>query len=287
MEPADQSNHSHRLEFFKAGSTFISSVVIAVAGIIVTSNYNSKQIELQRQRSENELQLTQLREISSIIPKLGSEHEKDRRFAAIALGLHGPAALPALNAILADTSWSVREASIRSIELIGDTAVPMLIRTFRDERNDINQRAAALWALGRMPSSDSGYTIAMAAMVSPEEDPDVRKDAATVLGMIKNAAALATLRQTLGRSQAGDTLLTRNILWALGQIPDARTTADIGGLLYHRAASVRIQAIWSLAYVNPQEALRLLPDIAGADPDQVIRREATYALERARRMSAQ
>ena len=112
MKEADQETGISFLEIAKLSSSFISTVLIALASVFVTTQYNNKQLEI-----------AQIKEISALIPKLGSTNENERKFSAIALGLYGEGAIPALIAILDDSDEAVRTAGAKSIALIGNATV--------------------------------------------------------------------------------------------------------------------------------------------------------------------
>jgi HEAT repeat protein len=269
------------LESFKALSTFISSVIIAIAGIIVTSQYNSRQLELARNRAESELTLTRLREIAGLIPRLGSDQQQERRAGARGLGLYGAPALPALTALLADTAAAVPAAAVQSILIIGDTAVPLLTRIVRDSRATGWQRAWALHALGEL-QSDSAAPLAIKALHNRKEHFEVLRTAAGVLGLVQSKENVPALLSALHRYREKDWLIVQRSAWSLGELGDTAATELLGSLLDHQSGDVRIQAAWSLAQVNPQVAVIKLLTVAKNDSQDKVRTAATNAIEWAR-----
>ena len=109
--PAEKSKRESRLETFKTFSTFLSSVVIALATFFATWVYNSKQLEISQNKA-----------LSELIPKLGDNVANVRKFNAISLALHGKNAVPALMAIIRDDKQEVRNAAATALGIIGTAA---------------------------------------------------------------------------------------------------------------------------------------------------------------------
>ncbi len=244
---------NRRLEFFKASSTFISSVIIAGTGIFVTNLYNNRQLEISQRQAESELALTRLKEISTLVPKLGSADQSERKFSAIALGLYGKDAIPALVTLLGDDDVQVRVASITSLELIGRDAIIHLEKLIADRRNTANIRGSALYALGQM-RAESAFEIAKQALSDEREDPIVRKDAATAMSFLKDPRALDPLLIALQKYRNNDPVLSRNVVSALGNIRDVKALPALVELLSHQDEALRVDCIWALASIGGREA---------------------------------
>lgn len=285
MTEADDDTHPrpHFLEVFKAFSTFISSVIIAFAGIFITTEFNNRQLEITHQQAESQLALARIKEISVLVPKLGSSDKNERKFSAVALGLYGENAIPALMAIMDDEDGEVRVASSKSLALIGDVAVPHLTRAYLNGRNTLNVRTTSLYTLGLM-KADSGYEYSIAALKNRAEHPVIRKDAATVLGMFANKASTGALVEVLRTSKETDISLSSNIVWALGQIADVAALEDLAALLKHPNEGLRIQIVWALANMKGERATKLLSEVAAQDSSAKVKQDAVQALELQRRL---
>jgi HEAT repeat protein len=267
MKEIDQETKISFLEIAKVSSAFISTVLIAVASIFVTTQYNNKQLEI-----------AQIKEISTLIPKLGSANENERKFSAIALGLYGKGAIPALIAILDDNDQAVRNAGSKSIALIGDAAIPSLERTFLDKKNSPNLRATCLWTLGAM-KAESGLTLARASLSDPLENPIVRKDAASALGFLKDSNSTELLLRVLDHSKDNDITLTNNIVWALGQIAAPSTIDSLVSLLSSPDESLRVQTVWALSQFKGADVTAKLSIVMEKDSSEKVRQAAKESLE--------
>src|SRR5262245_31643895 len=206
MSDVNSKGNSKGLEYFKSASMFISSVIIAATGLIATCQYNTGQLKISRNK-----------ELSELIPKLGSEDAKERKFSAVSLALYGKDAIPPLIATLADDDTNVRAAGAKSLSIIGEDAIDELTNAYENRRNNINLRASALYTLGLMRSKNA-YKLAVSAVEDPTEHSIVRKDAANVLGFLRDKQAVETLLTVLKASKARDKKLTKQILYALGEI---------------------------------------------------------------------
>ena len=267
MKEIDHETKSTFLEIVKVSSTFLSTVLIALASFFVTMEYNKKQLEI-----------AQIKEISSLIPKLGSENANERKFSAIALGLYGNGAIPALIAILDDTDQDVRNAGAASIVVIGDVAIPSLERTFSDKKKSTNLRAMSLWTLGAM-KAESGLMLASVALADPMENPDVRKDAASALGFIKDSHSTGLLLKVLDHSKDHDIILTKNIVWALGQIAAPSTSDRLVSLLSSPDESLRLVVVRALSQFKSTDVSAKLSVVMKEDSSEKVRKAAEESLE--------
>jgi HEAT repeat protein len=267
MKEVDQENTISFLEIAKLSSSFISTVLIALASVFVTTQYNNKQLEI-----------AQIKEISALIPKLGSTNENERKFSAIALGLYGEGAIPALIAILDDSDEAVRTAGAKSIALIGNAAIPFLERTFHDKRNSVNHRAMSLWTLGNM-RAENGLILARASLSDPLENPIVRKDAATVLGFLKDRNSTELLLKVLNHSQDNDITLTKNIVWSLGEIADPSTVDSLVSLLSSPDESLRLKTVWALSHFKGEDVSARLSVVIEKDASEKVKEAAKESLD--------
>ena len=265
-----------RLEVFKTFSTFFSSVIIASAGIIVTLTYNSQQLEITNKQAVSQMEITRIKEISNLIPKLGSENTNERKFSAITLSLYGKDAVPALIATLGDEKMDVREASAKAIALIGEPAIPELEAAFRDSRNSENLRASSIYALGLM-KSPKAEQLSIKAVEDTSENKVVRKDAATALGMLKSATGIPALLKAM-QSKTNISLVA-NSVWALGEIGNKEVNENIVKMLNHNNDNVRIETVWALAKLKNDNTENILRNVTRNDISQEVRDAAANAIE--------
>ena len=267
MKEKEHNGKASFLEIISTSSTFISTVLIALVSIFVTTQYNNKQLEI-----------AQIKEISALIPKLGSDNENERKFSAIALGLYGKNAIPPLIAILDDSKQDVRDAGSKSIALIGDEAVPALEQAFRNKKNSANLRASSLWTLGSM-NAPSGFTLSREALSDPSENPIVRKDAATALGLLKDKDSVETLLKVLERAKVNDDTLTESIVWSLGQIADSSAIGSLMPLLDHSNENIRLRVVWALSQFKSNDVTKRLLVVTEKDSSEVVKQAAKKAIE--------
>jgi HEAT repeat protein len=267
MKEIDRETRLSFLEIAKVSSAFISTVLIALVSIFVTTQYNNKQLEI-----------AQIKEISTLIPKLGSADENERKFSAIALGLYGKGAIPPLIAILDDDDQAVRMAAAKSIALIGDAAIPSLERTFLEKKNSPNQRAASLWTLALM-KAQSGFTLARVSLSDPLENPWVRKDAAFALGSLKDSNSTELLLNVLNHSKDNDIILTKNIVFSLGQIAAPSTRGSLISLLSSPDESLRIETVMALSQFKGADVAARLSIVMENDSSEKVRQAAKDAIE--------
>lgn len=270
------NNGPSRIEVFKAFSTFISSVIIASAGIIVTLTYNKQQFEITQKQAVSQMEITRIKEITTLIPKLGSENANERKFSAITLSLYGRSAVPALIAILDDENADVRDASSKALYLIGEPAILELETTFRDRRNSQNVRALSIYTLGLLKSGKA-VQLAIEAVEDNSEDRIVRKDAASALGMLKDAISIPALLNAIQSKTNND--LVENSIWALGEIGKKEVNEKLVSMLNHNSDQVRVQAVWALAKLNDKNTENMLLNVIETDISQEVRTAATNAIE--------
>lgn len=140
-----------------------------------------------------------------ILPLLQDKSEFVRREAAYALGeSRSPSAVSALTNILTgDKEMTVRSAAATALGEIGDeAAVPTLVQVLagqpgkkkqaKGEPNDFVKRSAAQ-SLGKIRSR-AGVAVLITTVANETNDADLRREAATALGMIGDATAVPTLQ---------------------------------------------------------------------------------------------
>ncbi len=286
MSDSRESTSSRGLEYFKAFSSFLSSVVIALTGIYLTNKYNSQQLEIAQRQAQSQLALAKLQEISKIVPRLGSNDKSERQFGAIALGMYGVDAIPPLLALLNDPSGDVRVASTESIALIGTIAAPRLTEALLNKRNPINLRSGAIFALGKMQAAES-FSLAIEILGNPNEDPIVRKDAAAAIGFLRDGRAVPVLLERLSEAKNTDEDLAANILWSLRQIADPRAADALKALIGEGNETLQSAAIWALAECSPTEAQVALSQLSSDESkSEKIRSDAAAAIAYARKRAS-
>ncbi|WP_339137694.1 MAG: HEAT repeat domain-containing protein [Candidatus Electrothrix sp. GW3-4] len=273
MENNDSSSHSGIL---KGVSTFFSSVVIASASIVVTLTYNSKKLEITNKQAVSQMEIASIKEISKLIPQLGSENAKERKFSAITLSLYGKDAVPALIALLDDEEIEVRNASSKALSLIGEPAVLELETAFKDRQNSANLRGSAIYTLGRMKSR-LAIPLALETVADSSENKIIRKDAANALGMLRSTQGIPVLLKAI--QSTSNTILVEAAVWALGEIGDKKVTEQLATMLTHQSSRVRMQAVWALTKLEDETTIPLLQKVLQEDTSLEVRDAAINALE--------
>jgi HEAT repeat protein len=151
------------------------------------------------------MSLPQAEAASLLLPLLTDKLEFVRREAAYALGeTRSRSAVASLtNVLISDKEMTVRSAAAVALGEIGDesavqplaqvlTAQPSKKKKAKAEPNDFVKRAAAQ-ALGRIKSR-SGVDVLIATLANEANDNDVRREAATALGLIGDSSATAALQ---------------------------------------------------------------------------------------------
>ena len=269
--PGEQTKREARLETFKTFSTFLSSVVIALATFLATREYNSQQLEISRNKA-----------LSELIPKLGDIDPNVRKFSAVSLALYGKNAVPALLATLNDEKQAVRHAAATSLGIIGTSAAADLMKVYSDKLRDHSVRAGVLYALGLM-RHEPAAELAIAALLDKGEDAGVRIDAAEVLGMLRNKKGVKALLSVLKYDAEADTLLVRNSLEALSKIKDVSETREIRNLLFDSHPNIRLWALWTVKEIGDTSAigdlLRIESDEKKSEYERLRAQEVLTQLE--------
>lgn len=267
MPDDNGKSHLSLLEIFKALSNFISTVVLAAVVAVLTNQYNTRQLEIAR-----------IKEISTLIPELGNNDPNKRKFSAIALGLYGENAIPALMALLNDPDGQVRLSSVKSLEIIGNEAVTRLEKVVTDKRNPVNSRASSLYALGAM-KAEAAYKLARNALEDKTENPIVRKDAANALGMLKDTNSVKMLLEILDKSKTNDVELSQAIVVALGQIAHPDASRSLISLLSHENEDLRYATVDALALIQDKSVTPILSGVAANDVSPKVKEAAQRAIK--------
>jgi HEAT repeat protein len=154
------------------------------------------------------MSLPQAEAASLLLPLLSDKLEFVRREAAYALGeTRSRSAIASLTDVLiSDKEMTVRSAAAVALGDIGDesaaqplaqvlTAQPSKKKKAKAEPNDFVKRAAAQ-SLGRIKSR-SAVDVLIATLANEGNDNDVRREAATALGLISDSSAASALQLAL------------------------------------------------------------------------------------------
>lgn len=147
--------------------------------------------------------LPQAEAATLLLPLLADKSEFVRREAAYALGetRSRSAVAPLANILTSDKEMSVRAAAAIALGEIGDEAAVQPLAQVLAEQPDKKKKAksddfvkrAAAKSLGRIKSR-SGVDVLIATLANDANDNDVRREAATALGLIGDTAAAPALQ---------------------------------------------------------------------------------------------
>jgi HEAT repeat protein len=147
--------------------------------------------------------LPQAEAATLLLPLLADKSEFVRREAAYALGetRSRSAVAPLANILTSDKEMSVRAAAAIALGEIGDEAAVQPLAQVLAEQPDKKKKAklddfvkrAAAKSLGRIKSR-SGVDVLIATLANDANDNDVRREAATALGLIGDTAAVPALQ---------------------------------------------------------------------------------------------
>lgn len=185
-------------------------------------------------------------EIARLTDQLKSSDEEQRRDAALKLAaLRNPATIPALVSVLDDPSERIRALAITALARVGDSSLaPLIAARLSNDKKPFVRKAAA-YALGRFRSSEG-----TAALTAALKDKDAE---------VRGAAAVA-----------------------LGEYADASAIAPLEGALADKSEFVRAQSARALG-VNGRAAtgsVPLLAKLLTSDTEQEVKRQAAIALGR-------
>lgn len=166
-----------------------------------------------------------------------------------------------------------RNAVLILSNLDGDSATSALVSALTDKSPAV--RALAVTGLGER--SDNTIVPFVAARLSSDKDPFVRKAAAYALGNFRaqerTAALIAALRDK-------DQEVRGAAAVSLGDHPDAAAVGSLAASLFDKNAFVRAQASRALG-VNGQaasQAVLALVKLLDGDPDAEVKRQSATAL---------
>ena len=170
--------------------------------------------------------------------------------------------------LLDDSRWAVRERALREIALIGAPTLPSLAEVLKSPSNDA--RRNAIWALTRIDGPEA-RTLARAALA--DKDPGVRQVAVNCAGLHRDADALT---QLIALSKTDSPPVRRDAATALGRIGKADAVAALFDSLRGNVDRFLEHALlFALIRIHDRPgALAALKD-----PSPAVRRAALIALD--------
>ncbi|MFL5393378.1 MAG: M56 family metallopeptidase [Myxococcales bacterium] len=181
-------------------------------------------------------------------------------------------AVPALLAVVNDSSPAVRLAAIESLGNLSDPrAVDALVQALRND-TDARVREAAAESLGEIDSPRA--VPGLIAALGSERVAAVRAKIAWALGEIDDARAVDALSAAVRDSEVE---VKRNAVQALGEIGAAAATPALLSVLRDPDVETRKQAIEALGEIKSTEAITGI-SAATKDADAEVRKQAVEAL---------
>jgi HEAT repeat protein len=160
-------------------------------------------------------------DFESLIMKLQSVNEEERREAVIGLGRAGTKAVSFLLDAIGDANWRVRKAAVEAlVSLADDSVLYGLVRSLSTHDN-AGARNSAIEALVRIGSA--AVDVLLDALQT-SHDPDVRKFIIDTLGDIRERRSVPLLIGSL--NDAGENVRVA-AAEALGRIRDRRAVAPL------------------------------------------------------------
>ncbi|HEU4395170.1 MAG TPA: HEAT repeat domain-containing protein, partial [Planctomycetota bacterium] len=201
--------------------------------------------------------------------------------------LGGAAALRTMEAFVVHKDAAVAAAAVRATGRIGaaaeksrEPAVDLLKRVLvgcRSERKHFHAYAAAVEALGRIPTAESTAALLDEMARLPDEDPYIPERAARGLRERGREGVGAAFAEAAGKAKAPAVLRRFARLAARAGLADARPV--VAGWLAHADERVRSESIRALGLLgDPADAAALRPLLEDKSP--FVRREVVTALAR-------
>jgi HEAT repeat protein len=215
-------------------------------------------------------------EIARLAAQLKSSDEEERRDATLKLvALDNAAAIPALTSAAGDPSERVRALAITGLAEAGDRSlVPVIAARLSQDKKPFVRKAAA-YALGKLGVSEA--TPALVAALK-DKDNEVRGAAAVALGEYADAAAVAALSEALEDKSEFVRAQSARALGVNGRAARRAVPLLIKRLTSDKEHEVRRQAATALGRLGEQSALPALKR-AELDPDPYLSRAASEAIE--------
>lgn len=215
-------------------------------------------------------------EIARLVDQLKSSDEEKRRDAALQLAaIDSPATIPALTSLLNDPSERIRALVITSLAQVGNSSmVPLIAARLSQDKKPFVRKAAA-FALGRFQSNEG--TMALVAALK-DKDIEVRGAAAVALGDYADAAAIEPLERALEDKAEFVRAQSARALGANGSAARRAVPRLIKLLTSDKEQEVKRQAATALGRIGDRAALPAL-ERAERDPDPYLSQAALEAIK--------
>jgi HEAT repeat protein len=210
--------------------------------------------------------------------QLKSRDADTRRRAALSLGVRGKTAgIVALQPLLEDPEWRVRQAAVEALGLIADpAAVPLVVDAVRQAEQGRDGaaadalRASAVEALGRI--GPAGVAPLIEAL--RDRQAKLRETAIAALGAVGGDQAVAALAGTLRDDRSS---VRQAGAAALARAAGAAAVPALAGALGHKDPTTRKCVAAVLGTIDAPESAAALRQ-ALADRDKPVREAAVDAL---------
>ncbi|MDD2335416.1 MAG: HEAT repeat domain-containing protein [Geobacteraceae bacterium] len=181
-------------------------------------------------------------------------------------------AAPLLRRALDEPSPQVREVSVRSVGMIGlIEMIPEVAELLGDFDQDV--RIAALETLALLADLDPSSVGKIAAVLAVSDEPDKRRDAVFLCGVLRDRERLSLLMKD------ADDLVRRTAVQGLARLGGDDVVHHLTMALTDENSGVRIAAASTLGETGKQNAVEPLV-LVMADPDPWVRCAALRSLGR-------
>ncbi|MGD1047042.1 MAG: HEAT repeat domain-containing protein [Bacteroidota bacterium] len=257
------------LEVFKIISVFISTVVIAIASLMVTQSFNKSQVEISRSK-----------EVVELAKNLSSQDKQTRIVSAVMLANYGERAIPVLVAALTDTDINMLTAAELSLKVIGEPAERYVENAYLNAKNPFLSvsRATYLHALGMMHAG-CAFDLASKAINDSSEAWNVRTDAAKVLGLLMDKRAIPILEKIIDKDRVVWDPVREQAIYSLGTFRAKESVRYILPYIHAHYDPVRRSAVWALGRLGDPTLIDSLTLIANNDKNAVVKAEALNAMD--------
>ena len=269
-EKAGENKSANYLEYFKALSIFLSSVVIALFGTFITAQYNLNQIQINRNK-----------ELSVIIPKLASQDKTEKLQAIYTMSLYGKSSLLPLISIWGTSpDYTINLAISNSIVAIGESAIPTLLNVYQNIWEDNQTREWVLVTLFKLKYKGSNELIRNA--FQDASTPYVIKCASVLgAGFLRYSEFAPTLKQFIETFKS-DTIhykIVKNSVWALSFFSDSLIIKDIESAATFPDSRIQVEAVTGIARLGSSVAGEVLSKYINEFPEGSLKDDAAYYMK--------
>jgi HEAT repeat protein len=270
------------LQLLGSGTERLDQVVAMAAGQVGSPHAASHLVRLLwRSGNSRALEFTVIEALGKLGPLeeserrgihacVGHEDADIRRLAITTLArLEGDLSLPLLEAACSDSHWSVRVAAADALSALGvPGAMPLLLAALEDADPLVRNHLATL--LGGRPAEWS--VIPLARLLTDSESGKSAYEALLAHG----ETAVPLLHSLVAHRDPGVSL--ERVVDLLGRIASPASIALLMAALEDADTAVRLAAIDSLVSCFDRTVREPLCRLAGADPEQEVRRRAELVL---------